>query len=377
MIKKLGYFLIYVGVPFGIPALLMQFSGSLLFLFYPVWLFISYKFIQKSCEDREPINWMEHTDAMGWVFAFGMPAIVSAIGYFTYYIVNLDYLLSDELSTGSTVLDLILLAASIYYIYKFIVRPILKEAEKKAREKKLRKLDIVDRDHSKKFEPPKFWTQYADINKYKEPRITQNRLDKFIEWSKEKKLSNLIVSDSYKCFHSSYGDDNPSLKLLGYYESYGTIKNDNFEFPSKRIITQEFVEEVSIYNDDVPEEKNWAMLIDKPELYPVEIYQGLDGIYNEETEYDNEKPNLTTNYYLSIDETEYISKYGDTANEFTSNYENRFIGYKLLSIDYPQQFSINGKWFEFKENEKDHLVILLIATYKSSLLKRILTELDK
>jgi len=384
MIKKLGYFLIYVGVPFGIPALLMQFSGSLLFLFYPVWLFISYKFIQKSCEDREPINWMEHTDAMGWVFAFGMPAIVSAVVYFTYHVVKLDYLLSDVLSTGSTALDLILLVASIYYIYKFMVRPILKEVEKKAKEKDLRGFDVIDRDKSKKFKLPE--TNDSKHGQLAEPlpRITQKRLDNLIEWArkkysydKKKKLSELMIINDLEIKLKVLSEEIP-CKLLGYYETSGVIKNNDFEFLSKRIITQEFFADV--YDDDNwLTLENWVQVIANPETYPVYIWQDYDGQYSEDTDYDNVKPNLTTNYYLSIDETEYISKYGDTGNEFVTNTgnENKLIGYKLVSVEYPQDLYFNEKCFGFKENEKEYLVTLLMASYKPSLLKRILTELDK
>lgn len=42
-----------------------------------------------------------------------------------------------------------------------------------------------------------------------------------------------------------------------------------------------------------------------------------------------------------------------------------------------KKISINGNNFQFKESEKDHLVILLMASYKPSLFKRILDELKR
>ena len=52
--------------------------------------------------------------------------------------------------------------------------------------------------------------------------------------------------------------------------------------------------------------------------------------------------------------------------------------YCTVEVNYQdKEFNINGENFKFKESEKDYLAIILMASYKPSLLKRVLKELDK
>jgi len=85
-----GFLLIttYLSALTILPMVLMNFIGLGFLLFYPLWIIGSYMYINYSCKKREPINFMEHTDAMGWMFIFFMPGMLSLIVFFIVYLVN-------------------------------------------------------------------------------------------------------------------------------------------------------------------------------------------------------------------------------------------------------------------------------------------------
>ncbi len=57
-----------------------------LFWFYAVWLFGSYEVVKKSCEEREHMPMMEHTDAMGVMMFISIPTVLSAFVFFIIYV---------------------------------------------------------------------------------------------------------------------------------------------------------------------------------------------------------------------------------------------------------------------------------------------------
>ena len=69
------YTLMYVVVP----AVLLDLIGGWTFLVYALWLFGSYYAVQKSCEEREHMPMMEHTDAMGVMMFISVPTVLSAL----------------------------------------------------------------------------------------------------------------------------------------------------------------------------------------------------------------------------------------------------------------------------------------------------------
>ena len=75
------YTLMYVVVP----AVLLDLIGGWTFLVYAFWLFGSYYAVQKSCEEREHMPMMEHTDALGVMMFISIPTVLSALVFLIIY----------------------------------------------------------------------------------------------------------------------------------------------------------------------------------------------------------------------------------------------------------------------------------------------------
>ena len=75
------YTLMYVVVP----AILLDLIGGWTFLVYALWLFGSYYAVQKSCEEREHMPMMEHTDALGVMMFISIPTVLSAFVFLIIY----------------------------------------------------------------------------------------------------------------------------------------------------------------------------------------------------------------------------------------------------------------------------------------------------
>ena len=74
-------FLMYVLVP----AILLGIIGGWTFLVYAVWLFGTYYAMKTSCEEREHMPMMEHTEAMGHMTFIAIPTILSAFVFLIIY----------------------------------------------------------------------------------------------------------------------------------------------------------------------------------------------------------------------------------------------------------------------------------------------------
>ena len=75
------YTLMYVVVP----AILLDLIGGWTFLVYALWLFGSYYAVQKSCEEREHMPMMEHTDVLGVMMFISIPTVLSALVFLIIY----------------------------------------------------------------------------------------------------------------------------------------------------------------------------------------------------------------------------------------------------------------------------------------------------
>ena len=75
------YALMYVVVP----AVLLDLIGGWTFLVYALWLFGSYYAVQKSCEEREHMPMMGHTDALGLMMFISIPTVISALVFLIIY----------------------------------------------------------------------------------------------------------------------------------------------------------------------------------------------------------------------------------------------------------------------------------------------------
>ena len=68
-----------------VPAILLVTIGGWTFLIYAVWLFGSYFAVKKSCEEREHMPMMEHTDALGVMMFISIPTVLSALAFLIIY----------------------------------------------------------------------------------------------------------------------------------------------------------------------------------------------------------------------------------------------------------------------------------------------------
>ena len=75
------YALMYV----VLPAILFGIIGGWTFLVYIVWLFGSYEIVKKSCEEREHMPMMEHTDALAVMMFISIPTVLSALAFLIIY----------------------------------------------------------------------------------------------------------------------------------------------------------------------------------------------------------------------------------------------------------------------------------------------------
>ena len=75
------YGLMYVLVP----VILLGTIGGWTFLVYAVWLFGTYYAMKTSCEEREHMPMMEHTEAMGHMTFIAIPTILSAFVFLIIY----------------------------------------------------------------------------------------------------------------------------------------------------------------------------------------------------------------------------------------------------------------------------------------------------
>jgi|TARA_Y100000031_G_scaffold35736_1_gene39986 1,4-dihydroxy-2-naphthoate octaprenyltransferase len=78
--------ILYASMYVVIPAILLGTIGGWTFLVYAVWLFGSYEVVKKSCEEREHMPMMEHTDAMGVMMFISVPTVLSALVFFIIYV---------------------------------------------------------------------------------------------------------------------------------------------------------------------------------------------------------------------------------------------------------------------------------------------------
>jgi hypothetical protein len=67
------------------PAILLSAIGGWTFLIYVLWIVGSFLAMQKSCEDREHMPMMEHTEAIGHMMFIAIPGILSAFVFLIIY----------------------------------------------------------------------------------------------------------------------------------------------------------------------------------------------------------------------------------------------------------------------------------------------------
>ena len=211
----------------------------------------------------------------------------------------------------------------------------------------------------------------SDYSSYQEPLIDNERIKKFVEWAKNIKStsgnSNLFDLMDHNCeIIAPEPTINGSFELLtdgGFFcedfDAYGFEINRfnstfNFEFDNK----------------------TWVNLLTEPNLFDwLNLVRRYDYIWD----VDDENTGDFT-YYLKDNGAEFIPMKGDVWDYWDAESQGANISEPvnievINEISYEDKiFMINEEDFMFSKKEKDHLITLLMASYKPSLMFKIIEE---
>ena len=211
----------------------------------------------------------------------------------------------------------------------------------------------------------------SDYSSYQAPLIDNERIKKFVEWAKNIKStsgnSNLFDLMDHNCeIIAPEPTINGSFELLtdgGFFcedfDAYGFEINRfnstfNFEFDNK----------------------TWVNLLTEPNLFDwLNLVRRYDYIWD----VDDENTGDFT-YYLKDNGAEFIPMKGDVWDYWDAESQGANISEPvnievINEISYEDKiFMINEEDFMFSKKEKDHLITLLMASYKPSLMFKIIEE---
>ena len=217
-----------------------------------------------------------------------------------------------------------------------------------------------------------------DYSSYEEPLINNERLKKFTEWAKNKKSymgsSNLfdLIDSGYKSKYPTILEvEVPHLLSANFYLIYktgGAYFCEDFNAYGFEINRFKTTETIALNAEDC------VKVLTNPNLFDwLDYIDNLDN-FSEDMAYGD------FSYFLK-DSTEFIPKTGEAYDYFDSlplGEESILLYCELISkISYKDEiFRINDEEFTFLKKEKDHLITLLMASYKPSLLRAIMEEID-
>jgi len=211
-----------------------------------------------------------------------------------------------------------------------------------------------------KFEIPKGIVN--NVEDLKDPKVSKKRLNSFIEWLKEKD-SNLL-----KTLKSKKSLDIPEMALTSSVVSF--IKDEcvvkspdlDYDFDAYR------VSEWKYYFDESRSIQEWVKLLNYEKMHENVVSEFVDPYLGEE--------NIGEHYYTKDEDLEIPLKYELDAVDVGGFDRTNILLYCVLDVFFwDKKITINQDEFTFKKNEKEHLVTLLMASYKPSLLKRIIEGL--
>lgn len=228
----------------------------------------------------------------------------------------------------------------------------------------------------KKFKLP---NDIRTLEEVRDSRVSPKKLDDFLSWisriSGEKdrgcNLKKLLASGD-KLNVSLPSSLTINFRLIE--KTNGSVQRDELDYDlSVYMIT---VGLSRVYGFDLTN-KEWAKVLNNP----VVDMGVLNEIFGEGTGWDGWDTVEDEGYYLEDGDFEL------PYDEYWEEFEERISGanlsggpiadgsynlYCTQNVDFwKKDISINGKHFRFKENEKDYLLVLLMATYKPKLLRKI------
>jgi hypothetical protein len=215
----------------------------------------------------------------------------------------------------------------------------------------------------------------TDYKTYEEPLIENKRIQKILEWAKNKKSKNK-KNNLIDFINNNLDLITPEISVNLYFD----LMNDGGFF----------CEEFNAYGFQINRSKSprrfefdnetWVNLLTEPYLYD---WTNFSVWFNDESIWDADN-------YLRGDKTYYLR---ENCAEFVPLQKNAEYWWEvetlglnldeLVKIELADEISfkneiflINEEEFMFSKKEKDHLITLLMASYKPSLLKTIMEAID-
>lgn len=283
----------------------------------------------------------------------------------------------------------IIILLLVWFIFKFLLWAVFYEDEwHKQFKEEVNQLEIERKERrektgdsitydelveslEKKFQMPK--DIIYKVEELKDPVVSKKRLNSFIEWIKSKDSDLLAAITSSKSLALVI----PGLiiDVTHTTKENGSIRSpeldDNFDaycivdwlcYASEKLSDQTLVKLLNYEKIDITVASE---------------------IFGEEGSWYDYQVEMSEAFYTKDEGLEVPENFGDYFEGAISG--GSFSGpvadgeetlYCTINVNYQdKKIIINGSGFKFKKDEKEHLITLLMASYKPSLLKRILAEL--
>ena len=213
-------------------------------------------------------------------------------------------------------------------------------------------------------------TKNLDFDSYFDPIISDDQIIKFIKWAKAKKSKNQkstlidLISDQFDI-------DTPAVSV-----NFDMEVKDPGAFFCKDFSAYGFCITRFNYSCEIHlTSESWVHLLAEPKLFDWLNFSDWD--YEDLWNY-NYSEGVTTSY-LKENNAEFIAPSDDF--EYSWDYEMQGGMYELVKVEpvndisYKDEiFEINYKKFTFLKKEREHLIILLMASYRPSVIQSIIKE---
>jgi hypothetical protein len=357
-----------------------------------IWLFLC-SYIYKGSVESQMGNgypYLEAGDMIGLMIGY-LIMIPIALGVYFLFLGGYEYLadLADlSQREGFFARLLVLFVAWISYMFLFRNntwddrnKEWIKEFE--AQDQEIEKKEDEDREKNgtyenfiknldEKFTPPK---DIKSTEKIKDPVISKKKLDNFIQWVHS------ISKDNKRLDLASLLNKNKKLEVIVPGLSISICKIEKQpRTPYIECLDGQDLDTYKIYYNckyncwEFSDNRKWVTIINNPNVTDEvcdDIYENWDWYINGVDSYEEK---------LYLEEGDFYLPYNLYSEHYDcdSDYLYQSVLYCTQEVDFwKKSVVINGGKFKFKENEKEYLILVLMASYKPSLLKRILKELEK
>jgi hypothetical protein len=215
----------------------------------------------------------------------------------------------------------------------------------------------------------------SDYTTYEEPLIDNKRIQKNLEWAKNKKSKNK-KNNLIDFINNDLDLITPEISVNLYFDlmtdgGFFCEEFDAYGFQINRFESPRHFE----FNNET-----WVNLLTEPYLYD---WSNASEWFNDDSIWDADNYYLgDKTYYLRENCAEFIPLSRDVEYCWDAEMQGSNID-ELVKIQLADEISfkneiflINEEEFMFSKKEKDHLITLLMASYKPSLLKTIMEAID-